>query len=86
MNRKELYKEVRSLALQDEIKHLFGKNFTNCTTSDLEKAVSKAKRGMENIPKAKKDTEENRRLETLVHILYSKRILLKSEMENILNK
>lgn len=36
MTRKEIIAAIKEKGLQQEVKNMFGKNFTNCTTSDLE--------------------------------------------------
>ena len=46
MNRKELYLEINSLGLRDEIKAIFNKNYTNVSSKDLEAVVVKAKEAL----------------------------------------
>lgn len=87
MNRKELYKEITSLGLQEEVKSRFGRNYTQCTNSQLLAIVMSDPRG----PRGKKATpecltakkKEESRLNKLIESLYRKRILLKSEIDYI---
>lgn len=76
MDRKELYKEITSLGLQDEVKARYGKNYTQCSNADLQKVVDEVK-----ISLAKScDCAFSR----LVEILAKKKILLKSEVDTIM--
>ena len=76
MNRKQLYNEITSLDLQDEVKARFGRNYTQCTNDDLAKLIKEVHTSM-----AKScDCAFNR----LVEILAKKKILLKSEIDTIM--
>ena len=39
MERKELYTKIKELGLQEEVKAVYGKNFTQVGNSDLEKII-----------------------------------------------
>ena len=39
MERKEAYEQIKKLGLQEECKRQFGKNFTQCKTSELEVVI-----------------------------------------------
>lgn len=43
MDRKEMYALIRNNNLGEQIKQLFGKNYTQCTNADLESVVGKIK-------------------------------------------
>lgn len=76
MNRKQLYNEITSLCLQDEVKARYGKNYTQCSNADLQEIVDEVK-----ISLAKScDCAFTR----LVEILAKKNILLKSEIDTIM--
>lgn len=46
MERKEAYEQIKKLGLQEECKKKFGKNFTQCKTSELEVIIRVAKVGV----------------------------------------
>jgi hypothetical protein len=79
MNRKQLYNEIASLNLQDEVRATYGKNYTNCSNEQLKAVVDKAVAGFEvtGVNPASFDK--------LVEILTKKKILLKSEVTVIMN-
>lgn len=77
MNRKELYDSIVSLGLQEEVKSVYGKNYTNCKTEELAHIVGEA---LESLQEA----ETCPCLSKLVEILQKKKILLKSEVEYIM--
>ena len=77
MTRKELYDQIKSLHLQDEIKKVYKKHFTNCSNSELEAVLNSATQPLECC--------NSKALEKLVEILAKKRILLTSEVVAILN-
>ena len=52
MNRKELYAKVKEYGLQDAILKKHGKNFTQCSNSDLESAVLAHQKGVAKTVKA----------------------------------
>lgn len=76
MNRKELYAQVTKFNLQDKIKEVFKKNYTNLSNIDLEKAVS-------NFTPVCKDPNRNI-IEKLCYTLYNKKVITKNELEGIL--
>lgn len=43
MERKEAYEQIKKLGLQEVCKKMYGKNFTQCKTNELEKIINKAK-------------------------------------------
>lgn len=77
MNRKQLYNEITSLGLQEEVKSRYGKNYTQCTNEQLSAVVVDVHKSMptEIGPSS---------FQKLVDILAKKKILLKSEMEAIM--
>lgn len=79
MNRKQLYNEITSLGLQDEVKSRYGKNYTQCSNEALQKLVDEVHKGMNAA-----HTGCNS-LNKLVEILAKKKILLKSEVTAIMN-
>lgn len=79
MTRKELYDQITSLQLQDEVKAYFGKHYTNCSNIQLETIVKEA---IANMPDNACPIET--RLMKLIEILHNKRILLNSEVKEIL--
>lgn len=79
MTRKELYDQITSLQLQDEVKACFGKHYTNCSNIQLETIVNEALANMTE------DTcPAELKLMKLIELLHKKRILLKSEVKEIL--
>ena len=46
MERKEAYEQIKKLGLQEECKKKFGKNFTQCKTSELEAVIKAFKVGV----------------------------------------
>lgn len=101
MDRKQLYKEIASLHLQENIKAKFGKNYTQCSNAELQKAVDEATKAMTELTKPSRPAESkpcekasikgpvvvNRvgSVAKLVEILAKKKILLKSEVDAIMN-
>lgn len=85
MTRKELYNEIYSLNLQDEIKNTTGRNFTQVPSNILEDIISVVKEGMKvQKPKNKASNKCSCAVEKLVNILAKKHILLSSEVKEIL--
>ena len=91
MERKEAYEQIKKLGLQEECKKQFGKNFTQCKTSELEKIikVDKAKIKAQNgESKPAKDTtkvaEPKDSFNKLLAILRKRHILLESDIKEIL--
>lgn len=78
MNRKQLYNEITSLGLQEEVKARYGKNYTQCTNEQLSAVVTKAHKSMP-IEVGKNSFQK------LIDILAKKKILLKSEVNTIMN-
>lgn len=88
MNRKQLYNEITSLGLQKEVKSRYGKNYTQCSNEDLQKLVDEIHKVMDEISNLKGISVEQvvyNRLIALVEILAKKKILLKSEVDTIMN-
>lgn len=80
MNRKQLYNEITSLGLQEEVKARYGKNYTQCTNEQLKVVVDNAIAGLEPV-----GARGHSAFDKLVEILAKKKILLKSEVEAIMN-
>ena len=79
MNRKELYNEIKSLGLQDEVKAVTGDNYTRASNEQLKTIIDNAVVGL------KCSNVNNSALNKLVEILAKKKILLKSEVNAINN-
>lgn len=80
MNRKQLYNEITSLGLQEEVKSRYGKNYTQCSNENLQKLVDKVHKGL-----SKTHVGTSNSFNKLVEILAKKKILLKSEVSAIMN-
>lgn len=88
MNRKQLYNEITSLGLQEEVKSKYGKNYTQCSNETLQKLVDEVHKGLEEASKPKGRSVAQvgyNSLVALVEILAKKKILLKSEVNAIIN-
>lgn len=79
MNRKELYNEIKSLGLQDEVKAVTGDNYTRASNEQLKAVIDNAVAGL------KCSNVNNSAFNKLVEILAKKKILLKSEVNAIIN-
>ena len=79
MNRKELYNEIVSLGLQEETKNRYGKNYTQCTNSQLQTLVDEVKKDFETVPAQM----HCNLIYNLIEVLERKKILLKSEIQEI---
>ena len=87
MNRKEVYEVIKKMNLQEVVKNIFGKNYTNVSTDSLLQVIANAKNMQPTIDEewdiefepCNLDTKIN----TLVDILYKKRLLLASEVKAI---
>lgn len=84
MNRKQLYNEITSLGLQEEVKSRYGKNYTMCSNADLQKLVDEVHRDLNESHREGLNTVCSS-ICKLVDILAKKKILLKSEVEAIMN-
>ena len=93
MERKEAYEQIKKLGLQEECKKQFGKNFTQCKTSELEAVIKAAKVGVGTKVRATKTTtgavtkteEPNDSFYKLLAILRKRHILLESDIKEILD-
>ena len=79
MDRKQLYNEIKSLGLQDEVKAVTGDNYTRATNEQLKAIIDKAVAGLEPI-----GARGSSAFDKLVEILAKKKILLKSEVDEIM--
>lgn len=92
MERKEAYEQIKKLGLQEECKKQFGKNFTQCKTSELEGVINAAKIRDEARVKHTKATtkavaktkEPKDSFNKLLVILRKRHILLESDVKEIL--
>lgn len=84
MNRKQLYNEITSLGLQEEVKSRYGKNYTMCSNADLQKVVDEVHAGLDKLHSGGSGLNCGL-ICKLVEILAKKKILLKSEVEAIMN-
>ena len=66
MERKEAYEQIKKLGLQEECKKLFGKNFTQCKTNELEDIIN-AKKDKIKAP-AKVKVKEEVKAETKIEV------------------
>ena len=80
MNRKQLYNEIKSLCLQDEVKAVTGDNYTRATNEQLKAIIDKAVAGLEPV-----GARGSSAFDKLVEILAKKKVLLKSEVNAIMN-
>lgn len=81
MNRKQLYNEITSLGLQEEVKSRYGKNYTQCSNEILQKLVDEVHKVLNEAHARKQQYNFNK----LIEILAKKKILLKSEVNAIMN-
>lgn len=92
MERKEAYEQIKKLGLQEECKKKFGKNFTQCKTSELEAVIKafKVRVGtkVKTTKAASKTTikieEPKSPFSKLLAILRKRHILLESDVKEIL--
>ena len=92
MERKEAYEQIKKLGLQEECKKKFGKNFTQCKTSELEAVIKAFKVGVGAKVKATKAASKattktenlNNSFNKLLAILRKRHILLESDIKEIL--
>jgi hypothetical protein len=81
MNRNQIYNDIASLNLKEEVKATYGKNYTNCSSEQLMAVINKAIK-VKNTTKIQTTSPINK----LIDVLYKKKILLKSEVDSILSK
>ena len=92
MERKEAYEQIKKLGLQEECKKKFGKNFTQCKTSELEAVIKAFKVGVGTKVKttkaASKTTikieEPKGPFSKLLDILMRRHLLLEADVNEIL--
>ena len=92
MERKEAYEQIKKLGLQEECKKKFGKNFTQCKTSELEAVIKAFKVGVGTKVKttkaASKTTiktkEPKDSFYKLLDILMRRHLLLEADVNEIL--
>lgn len=89
MTRKEAYELIKKMDLQETVKNVYGVNYTNVSTDNLIKIIDKTtlQSKINNIEEEWEIEFEpcdlQNKFNTLVDILYKKRILLKSEVSAI---
>jgi len=66
MERKEAYEQIKKLGLQEECKKLFGKNFTQCKTNELEDIINTKKAKIKAPAKVK--VKEEVKAETKIEV------------------
>ena len=66
MERKEAYEQIKKLGLQEECKKLFGKNFTQCKTNELEDIINTKKAKIKTPAKVK--AKEEVKAETKIEV------------------
>ena len=92
MERKEAYEQIKKFGLQEMCKKQFGKNFTQCKTSELEVIIRVAKVGVGTKVKttkaASKTTikigESRDSFSKLLDILMRRHLLLEADVNEIL--
>ena len=92
MERKEAYEQIKKLGLQEECKKKFGKNFTQCKTSELEAVIKAFKVGVgakvkttEAASKTVTKTKEPKdSFYKLLDILMRRHLLLEADVNEIL--
>ena len=92
MERKEAYEQIKKLGLQEECKKKFGKNFTQCKTSELEAVIKAFKVGVGTKVKttkaasktATKTEEPKDSFNKLLDILMRRHLLLEADVNEIL--
>ena len=77
MTRKELYRKIKELNLQDEVKKVYGDNYTRVGNIELAHVIQSAQLAS-NI--AKNITKNNCKCDKLIEVLKKKHILLDSEI------
>ena len=82
-NRKELYTIIVTNGLQDIVKQVFGRNYTQISNDNLSAFIRDYCHPVCEDQEC--DNCYNESLIRLVEVLYKKRILLKSEYEYIMN-
>lgn len=86
MTRKECYNYIKDNKLQDTIKELTGKNFTNCSTSTLITCINNITFSTPEVSSlAGTVCACSTSVTKLVEVLTKKHILLPSEVKYILN-
>ena len=89
MTRKEAYELIKKMNLQETVKNVYGVNYTNVSTDNLIKIIDSTMAQSEiNTIEEEWEIEFEPcdlqgKFNTLVDILYKKRILLKSEVSAI---
>ena len=93
MERKEAYEQIKKLGLQEECKKKFGKNFTQCKTSELEHIIdmfggAKVATEVKPVETGTKDTtkveEPKDSFSKLLDILMRRHLLLEADVNEIL--
>lgn len=88
MERKEAYEQIKKLGLQEECKKKYGKNFTQCKTSELECIIDRfnsVKDGTKvKITEALTEPKPKHYFYKLLAILRKRHILLESDVKEIL--
>lgn len=84
MKRKQLYNEITSLGLQEEVRNRYGKNYTLVSNADLQKVIDEVHMDLDKLYKDS-FVYNCGSICKLVDILAKKKILLKSEVEAIMN-
>lgn len=92
MERKEAYEQIKKLGLQEECKKKFGKNFTQCKTSELEAVIKAFKvRVGTKVKTAKAASKTTIKIEEpkspfnkLLDILMRRHLLLEADVNEIL--
>ena len=89
MTRKEIIATIKEKGLQQVVKDTFGKNFTNCTTSDLESVLKKEEESVSNKDQDGTCTENKeeyclcKAFEYLVKELFYENIISEKTFDNV---
>ena len=85
MSRKELYAQIVKLNLQGKVKEKYGVNYTNCKSAELLAVINKTLEVNKKTKTKCSVPTNNKKFETLVNILKERHLLLKSDVEKIMN-
>jgi RAB protein geranylgeranyltransferase component A len=89
MNRKEVYEVIKEMNLQELVKNIYGKNYTNVPTDALLQVITNAtKMQAQSVIDEEWEIEMepcnlDAKINMLVDILFKKRLLLTSEVKAI---
>lgn len=83
MNRKDIYNKIKELKLEEEVKKVYGRNYTMVSSELLEVLIKKHNPKTTSSSTKEDVITKSSKLDKLIEVLSKKRILLKSEIEYI---